>query len=243
MVCGKRALAVIPARSGSKGLKDKNIKMINGKPLLAYTVEAAKESGLFQEIFVSTDSERYAEIAREYGAAAPFLRSEELATDTASTWDVVRDSIKKYEEMGKNFDVAAILQPTSPLRTAQDIRDGFTKFFEKGANAVVAVCEVDHSPLWCNTLPEDDSLTDFLKKDVINLPRQCLPTYYRINGALYIVRTDYLKSTDNIYSDKCFALVMPKNNSVDIDDAIDFQLAESLIKQKKIYHEKRRCGW
>lgn len=223
-------LAIIPARSGSKGLKDKNIKLLNEKPLLAYTIEAAKSSGLFNEIFVSTDSEKYAKLAREWGASVPFLRSDELSTDTASSWDVVKDAIRRYQDIGKRFDTVTLLQPTSPLRTKEDILAGFNKMNEKNANAVVAVCEVDHSPLWSNTLPEDFSLTNFLSLDLINTPRQSLPIYYRINGALYIVKTEYLMSTNNIYADKSFAVIMSKEHSIDIDDVMDFIIAEALVK-------------
>jgi len=223
-------LAVIPARSGSKGLKDKNIKLLNGKPLLAHSIEAARKSGLFSEIFVSTDSEKYAKIAQEYGANVPFLRSRDLATDTASSWDVVKEAVMKYMNMGKVFDTVALLQPTSPLRTAEDIVAGYKKMAEKSANAVIAVCEVDHSPLWSNTLPEDQSLTNFINRDFANIPRQKLPVYYRINGALYIAKTGYLMSSDNIYADGSFAVVMPKEHSIDIDDLMDFIIAEALMK-------------
>lgn len=227
----KRNLAIIPARSGSKGLADKNIKLVNGKPLLAYTIEAAMKSKLFNEIFVSTDSEKYAKIALEWGANVPFLRSDELATDTASSLDVVKDALKRYKEMGEEFDTVAILQPTSPLRSAEDIIAGYNKMIEKDANSIIAVCEVDHSPLWSNTLPEDTSLTNFLKQEVINLNRQSLPTYYRINGALYLIKSDFLMMTDNIYSEKSYALVMPKERSVDIDNELDLKIAEIIIRK------------
>jgi CMP-N,N'-diacetyllegionaminic acid synthase len=225
-------LAIIPARSGSKGLKDKNIKQLNGKPLLVYTIEAAKESGLFDEIMVSTDSEKYAQIAQEGGASVPYLRCDELSTDTASSWDVVKDVLKRYQEMGQEFNTVALLQPTSPLRTAKDIIAGYSKMKEKKANTVVAVCEVEHSLLWSNTLPEDFSLINFLSFDLINIPRQCLPTYYRINGALYIVKTSFLMNTNNIYTDKSFAVIMTKEHSVDIDDEMDFIIAEALMKER-----------
>lgn len=225
-----RNIAVIPARSGSKGLKDKNIKLLQGKPLIAYTIEAAKNANLFDEIFVSTDSLEYAQIAREWGASVPFLRSDELSSDTASSVDVVKDAIINYQKIGEIFDTVALLQPTSPLRKPEDIINGYEIFEKNNAQAVVAVCEVDHSPLWCNTLPGDHSLENFLRQDLINVPRQSLPTYYRINGALYLINKDYLMSTNNIYSGKCYAVIMPKENSIDIDDAIDFKIAEAFIK-------------
>ena len=180
-------IAIIPARSGSKGLEDKNIRIFNGKPLLAYSVEVAIMSGLFNEVFVSTDSEKYAEIGREYGAHVPFLRSPELSSDTASSWDAVKEALNCYEKIGATFHTIALLQPTSPLRTAQDITNAFALMQEKQANAVVSVCEVDHSPLWCNILPENGSMDRFLSKDLVTKGRQNLDTYYRINGAIYLV--------------------------------------------------------
>lgn len=221
-------IAIIPARSGSKGLEDKNIRIFNGKPLLAYSVEVAIMSGLFNEVFVSTDSEKYAEIGREYGAHVPFLRSSELSSDTASSWDAVKEALNCYEKIGATFHTIALLQPTSPLRTAQDITNAFALMQEKQANAVVSVCEVDHSPLWCNILPENGSMDRFLSKDLVTKGRQNLDTYYRINGAIYLVNVPYLLSSQTIYDHGCFAYKMDKRRSIDIDDLVDFQIAEYL---------------
>lgn len=225
-------LAIIPARSGSKGLKDKNIKLLDGKPLLAYTVEAARESGMFDEIMVSTDSEEYAEIAIQWGAAVPFLRSEELSNDTASSWEVVKEVIGGYKSQGKEFETVTLLQPTSPLRTAADIIEAYRLLDEKTANFVVSVCEMDHSPLWANILPEDLSMENFIRPEVLNIPRQNIPTYYRINGALYIVTVEHLMNSTTYYGDRSFATVMRKENSVDIDDQIDFTIAEVLMAER-----------
>ena len=226
-------IAIIPARSGSKGLRDKNIKLLGGKPLMAYTIEAALGSRLFDEIHVSTDSETYAEIARRWGASVPFLRNSALSTDTASTLDVVKDVIKRYQHTGKTFDTLTILQPTSPLRTADDIIAGFDMMESKDANAVVSVCEADHSPLWTNTLPEDGSLKHFIDWELVNRPRQDLPTYYRLNGALYIANVQYILGTDNIYSESCYALIMHRNHSIDIDTEMDFEIAEMLVQRRE----------
>jgi CMP-N,N'-diacetyllegionaminic acid synthase len=226
-----RNIAFIPARSGSKGVKDKNIRLLNGKPLLAYSIKAAKDSNLFDEIFVSTDSIEYADIAKRWGANVPFLRNEELATDTASTWDVVKDTLNNYMKNGMEFDTIAILQPTSPLRQTYDIINGYNQMKFRNANAIVSVCEVDHSPLWSNTLPEDGSLKNFLNQEILNLPRQSLPTYYRINGALYIAKTGYALNANSLYDDKCYSIVMSKENSIDIDSELDFIVAEALITQ------------
>lgn len=225
-----RNIAVIPARSGSKGLKDKNIKELNGKPLLAYSIGAAVNSKRFDVIHVSTDSEKYADIARKYGADVPFLRSMEMASDTATTWDAVRFVLKEYKQRGQEFDTVTVLQPTSPLRTQEDIMGAFKFFNDKEANMISSVCEMDHSPLWSNTLPEDFSMKDFEDEKVAFLPRQSLPTYYRENGAIYLLKTEHLFKAENIYKEKCYAYVMEKNHSIDIDDELDFLLAETVLK-------------
>ena len=221
-------IAIIPARSGSKGLKDKNIKMLKGKPLLAYTVEAALKSGAFDCVHVSTDSESYAEIAREYGADVPFLRDAELASDTAGTWDTVRAVVRKYQELGKEFDIVTLLQPTSPLRDAADIQNAISIFEEKEADSVVSVCEVDHSPKICNTLGENESMEDFINTKTVGR-RQDLGVFYRINGAIYIQKMDVLMEGKNLYGPKSYAYVMDKVHSVDIDDAFDFMVAEAAM--------------
>lgn len=226
-----RNLAIIPARSGSKGLKDKNIKLLNGKPLLTYTIEAARDSGLFDEIMVSTDSKQYADIAKQWGANVPFLRSDILSNDTASSWGVVKEVIERYKNLGTEFDTVALLQPTSPLRTSCDIIQGYHTMKDKEANFVVGVCEMDHSPLWANTLPEDLSMDNFIRPEVAHMPRQSIPIYYRINGALYIVKVDFLMRITDIYGDRSFASVMSKENSIDIDDQMDFTIAEVLISE------------
>ena len=155
-------IAIIPARSGSKGVKDKNIRCLCGKPLMAYTIEAALKSGEFDEVMVSTDSEKYADIAKRYGANVPFLRSNATATDKASSWDTVREVLSGYNKSGKNFDTFCLLQPTSPLRNSQDIKNAFSIYREKASFAVVSVCEAEHSPLWCGHLPESREFIDFL---------------------------------------------------------------------------------
>ncbi len=223
-------IAIIPARQGSKGIADKNIKLLGGKPLLQYSVEAAVKANVFDEIFVSTDSKEYAQIAENAGASVPFLRSPALAKDTSSTWDAAREAILKYREMGREFDTVAILQPTSPMREAADILRGYDKLKEKNANLVAAVCEADHPPVWANMLPQDDSLENFISRQYAGKPRQQLPAYYRINGALYIVKTDYLMHHDNTYGEGSYAVVMSKENSIDIDDIFDFMLAETVIQ-------------
>lgn len=224
-------LAVILARSGSKGLKNKNIKSLAGKPLLAYTVEAAIKSAEYDTVHVSTDSEYYAEIAKNYGADVPFLRGESLVGDESSSWDAVRFVIAEYEKRGKKFDTVTLLQPTSPLRDAEDIKKAFEIYDSMGATAVVSVCEVDHSPLMCNTLPENNSLYGFIDLDKVGR-RQDMKPYYRINGAIYIQRVDLIMECASIYGEGSYAYVMDKSHSVDIDDEIDFMVADAMMARK-----------
>ena len=222
----EKILAIIPARSGSKGLKDKNIKELDGKPMMAYTIEAAVKSNIFDVIHVSTDSEIYAQIARKYGAEVPFLRNSTYATDRASSWDVVRYVLDEYKKLEMEFSVVALLQPTTPLRTADDIIGAYELLLEKNANAVVAVCEVDHSPLWSDVLPEDRNMRGFVEVKYRETPRQQLPPYYRVNGAVYLIKTNMLFDLANLYDYNCYAYIMDKERSIDIDDENDFKYAE-----------------
>jgi CMP-N,N'-diacetyllegionaminic acid synthase len=224
-----RNLAIIPARSGSKGLPDKNIKPLNGKPLIAYSIEQAILSKCFDEIMVSTDSEEYAAIGIEYGASVPFLRSPETSSDTASSWDAVREVINNYAQKNRTFDTFCLLQPTSPLRTSEDIKKAYEEYTNKNALAVISVCKMEHSPLWCNTLPDDGSLSGF-QKEASGLRRQDLETYYRLNGAIYIADIKEFLNNSFLYRNGSYAYIMPSEHSIDIDTENDFKLAEFLMK-------------
>lgn len=224
-------LAIIPARSGSKGLKDKNILPLNGKPLLVHSMDAAFSSGCFDTVHVSTDSEKYAGIARQYGADVPFLRSAETSSDNATSWSAMLEVLKNYERMGKSFDTVALLQPTSPLRTPDDIRGAYRLMEEKGAETVVSVCATEHSPLWCNTLPEDNCMDGFLPPEAEGR-RQALSTYYRLNGALYLLKVPALQRQGKVvYNAGCYAYIMSTERSVDIDTSLDFLMVEELLRQ------------
>lgn len=226
-----RNLAVIPARSGSKGLKNKNIRMFAGKPLMAYTIESAINSNQFECVHVSTDSLKYADIARQYGADVPFLRSEKLSTDEAGTWDTVRFVINEYLRLGNEFDTVTVLQPTSPLRTYGDIIAAFHIFEKNEVEAVVSVCETEYSPLLCNVLPENGSLNNFVDLNIVGR-RQQSQQFYRINGAIYIQRIDLLMRKGKLYGEKSFAYIMAKRSSIDIDDDYDFTIAELLLLKR-----------
>lgn len=226
-----RNLAIIPARSGSKGLQNKNIKELCGKPLMAYTIEAAIKSGEFDEVMVSTDSEEYATIAKEFGAKIPFLRSSEMSNDSASSWDMVREVLDRYRKLGEEFDNFCLLQPTSPLRDADDIIGAFEIFKNKASVATVSVCESEHSPKWSNILDVTLSLEDFIKK-ANTYQRQKLDRYYRLNGAIYIVNIDEFYKDAFIYREGSYAYIMSKTHSIDIDDILDFYIAETFIRNK-----------
>lgn len=225
-----KLLALIPARGGSKGIKKKNIVPLCGKPLIWYTIEAAKKSGVFHNIVVSTDSEEIAEISRKWGASVPFKRPDYLATDDAKGIDVVLHAMEFMENQGESYDAIMVLQPTSPLRTSGDIRNAVRVFSQKNANAVVSITEADHPPLWINTIPPDGRLDDFLLPEARNKNRQELPKYYRLNGAIFLARWEYLKKYRDWFKKDCFAYIMPRERSVDIDAMVDLLLAEALLK-------------
>ena len=224
-------IAIIPARSGSKGLPDKNIKLLGNMPLLAHSVQSALKSRLFDEILVSTDSREYAEIAEHYGGSVPYLREKLLSEDTTPMWDVVRDALYKYEASGQHFNTVTLLQPTSPLRTSVDIIKAHELYTKNQADSVVSVCKADYSPHLCNMLPENNSLNGFIKPEMISRQRQQLPEYYRINGAIYVIRCSYLAKSTDIYASRAYAYIMPRERSIDIDDELDFILAEALYNR------------
>jgi len=219
-------LAIIPARGGSKRLPNKNILNLNGKPLIVWSIEAAKRSRYIDTIVVSSDSDEILNIAKEYGIDI-IKRPNELATDTASSIDVIKHVIENYP----NYEYIVLLQPTSPLRNEKHIDEAIELLEKKNADAVISVCEMDHSPLWSNILPEDLSMKNFLKEEIKNKRSQDLPKYYRLNGAIYICKTDKFLEKNTFFLDKnIYAYVMDRKSSVDIDDEIDFKLAEVLIK-------------
>ena len=227
-----RNLAIIPARSGSKGIKDKNIKLLCGKPLMAYTIEAAVKSGCFDEVMVSTDSDLYAIVAKDCGASVPFLRSAQTSSDTASSWDMVDEVLNGYMKLGREFDTFCLLQPTSPLRTSEDIAAAYDLYIEKASFAVVSVCEAEHSPLWCGHLPDNNEFVGFVDPENIK-QRQAGKKFYRINGAIYIVNTKPYVEDKFLYKSGSFAYLMKQESSIDIDTEIDFKMAELVLGQDK----------
>lgn len=195
---------------------------------MSYTIEAAKESEVFDDIIVSTDSEEYKIIAEQYGAKVPFLRDISLSGDFSKTEDVIVDTIINLEKIGKKYDYFVLLQPTSPLRNFNHIKEAIDLMLDEKLNSVISVCEVDHPLQLCNTLKENKSMHNFISKHN-NTSRQNMEKYYRINGAIYIMNVnEYLKSR-NFYNEKSKAYLMEKKFSIDIDEEIDFLLAETIM--------------
>lgn len=228
-----RVLALIPARAGSKRLPKKNTLPLSGKPLISWSIESALKSEYIDDVVVSTDSEEIAAISRKFGATVPFIRPEELAQDASTTNDVLLHCVEFYKSIHNNFDVVILLQPTSPMRTAQTIDAALKLFLDKKAKGIISVTECEHSPMWANTLPDDQSLENFIRADVKGKRSQDLPISYRLNGAIYIFDVaSILRENGIFYSPAVYAFVMDQQQSVDIDTEIDFKYAEFLMGQK-----------
>lgn len=227
-----KVLYFIPARGGSKGLPGKNIKKLNGRPLIEYSILAAKKSKIKGDIVVSTDDPKIARVAKKGGANVPYLRPEHLSTDKAKTLDALFHHLVFAASEGKFYDTVILLQPTSPLRKAEDIENGYNLFLRKKASAVIGVTEFKHSLSWVNDLPADGRMDKFIKSAEANKNRQQLGKKYQINGALYVLDIRALYKYKRITMPKSFAYVMPEERSVDIDSLLDFRFAEFLLKKK-----------
>ena len=228
-------IAIIPARGGSKRLPGKNIKLLGDKPLIAWTIEAAIKSNIFDHVFVSTDSKEIASVSKDYGAKVPFLRPAELASDTATTNDVVTHLISWFEkEYGQEVSNIAILQPTSPFRNAEHIIEAFEEMKTKHAKAIVSVCELEHPIQFCNKLGLDGSMDGFIEPSDMKRT-QDLDPIYRLNGAIYIFDRKYVGRISELYSVGTFAYVMSSKVSIDIDTQDDFNLAKFLFKTSLKY--------
>ena len=225
MYKNKTFLAVVPARGGSKRLPRKNLLDLASKPLIAYSIEAGLQSKYIDKVVVSSDDEEILNISEKFGAQI-INRPDYLATDTASTFDAVKHTIDSLE----SYDYIVLLQPTSPLRNSVHINEAIELLEERDADAVVSVCEMEHSPLWSNTLPNDGSMYKFLKDEVAGKRSQDLEKHYRVNGAIYICKVNrFLKEKTFFFKDNIFAYRMDKHDSIDIDEKIDFKLAEVLL--------------
>ena len=229
MYKGKTFLAIIPARGGSKRLPRKNILDLAGKPLIAWTIEAGLKSNYIDKVLVTSDDTEILMVAERFGAEI-IERPAELASDTATSFDAIQHAI---DSESKKYDFIILLQPTSPLRTEKHIAEAIELLEHKKADAIISVCEMDHSPLWSNTLPEDGNMEDFLSDEVKNKRSQDLDEYYRLNGAIYICKTEKLVENKGFLIDNnIYSYIMNRNSSVDIDEEIDFFLAQALTSKK-----------
>jgi len=224
-------LGLIPARGGSKGIPEKNIRKLAGKPLIAWTIEAARKSRYLDRVIVNTDSPKIAACARAYGAKTPFMRPKNLAQDSSRMIDVILHTLSWCRAHNTIPDIIALLQPTSPLRTAEDIDRAIRLLCQKGTQAVISVCKAEYPPYWTNTLPADRRMNTFIDPRIKNANRQELPEFYRINGAIYFAFSEYLLANKGFVGKKTFAYIMPQSRSIDIDSEIDCVTAASLLKQ------------
>ena len=228
-----RVLGLIPAREGSKGLPGKNIAPLAGKPLIAWTIEAAIEARAIDDVVVSTDSRQIADAALAAGASVPFVRPAALAADDAPMLDVVLHALDELARAGREYEAVALLQPTSPLRRAAHIDEAAALKSARECEGVVSVVEPEHSPLWSNTLPADRTMGSFLRPELAGTRRQDLPTYYRLNGAIYLLDASTLRARRAFIGEFTVAYVMPREASVDVDDALDLAFAEFLMTHER----------
>lgn len=222
-------IGIIPARGGSKGIRNKNIKYLAGKPLIVYSIEAALKSKYVDRTFVSTENEEIARIAMKYDVGM-INRPTELAKDETPTIDVIFHTLQVLKAGNFEPKIVVLLQPTSPLRNARDIDNALELFMRNDCESVVSVGEAKHSPYWSFKI-EDKYLKPIFGEKYLKMRRQELPKVYVPNGAIYISTTETLYKYKSFYCSKTIPYVMPWERSVDIDDEIDFILAELLIKR------------
>lgn len=226
-------IAIIPARGGSKGLPGKNIMRLGNKPLIAYTIEAAKIAKKIDRVIVTTDSEEIAETAKKYGAEVPFMRPAQLAQDTSAACDAYLHAVEYLKE-NENCDIEKfiVLLPTTPFRTGGDIDDAVGVFEDKGAYTLVSMTETETPISWYFKVDDQGRTQNAGFASDILANRQCADRYYRPNGAIYILDYDLLKSKRTYYSDNTVAYIMDHYKSVDIDTVDDFHYAEFLLSRQ-----------
>jgi len=224
----KKVLAIIPARGNSEGLKKKNIYPLNNKELIAYTIEAAKNSKYITDVYVNSDNEEILSIAKKYKTKT-YKRDANLALNDTPSQDVVYDMLHTLKE---HYDTIVLLQPTSPLRDTQDIDDSLNLFYTNGAEALISMYRPQHSPLKAFMLNEDNYLQGVVNNQYPFMPRQKLPAAYYPNGAIYIIQTDIFLQNKGFFSEKTIPYIMDEYKSIDIDTISDIKKVEKLLKQK-----------
>jgi CMP-N,N'-diacetyllegionaminic acid synthase len=237
MIDNLSVLAVVTARGGSKGLPGKNIRPLIGKPLINWTIEAALAAPSIDSIVVSTDDEKIATVARSAGARVPFMRPSALASDTASSIDVLLHAIDTLEQIGESYDVVVLLEPTSPLRESCDIEQSLSQLIENRAGSVVSVCRAEsHHPAFMYRQTSDSRLTPFTNQQPSTLRRQEIEPVYFLEGTVYCSHIDVLRAQRSFYHQDTLAYEVPKWKSIEIDDIYDFVMVEALMRFKE--HEK-----
>ena len=224
-------LYLIPARGGSKGIPHKNIKLLCGKPLITYSIDVARQLTDDQNICVSTDDEKIIQTVTDYGLAVPFKRPVCLATDSASTYDVLLHAIKFYENLGKQYDGIVLLQPTSPLRTAQQIEQAI-QLYDDSIDAVVSVCESPQNPYY-NLFEEGEEGYLYISKGNGKIKRrQEAPPVWMFNGAIYIFNISSLKKGYFNTFNRIKKYIMPLEVSIDLDTMTDWKYLEAIMNKQ-----------
>ncbi len=220
-----KAVAIITARGGSKRIPRKNIREFNGKPIIAYSIEAAIESGMFDEVMVSTDDEEIAEISRKYGAKVPFMRSEKTSSDTATTADVLLEVFEEYEKRGMTFDYACCLYPTAPFVTGAKVKDAFEKLVESGADSIVPLTEFSYPPQR-GLFIDDEGKVKMLHPEYATTRSQDLQKQYHECGQFYIFKVDEFKIQQDTTMENSIPYIIDQVATQDIDNESDWVLAE-----------------
>jgi N-acylneuraminate cytidylyltransferase len=229
-----KILGIIPARGGSKGIPDKNLKELAGKPLLAYSAEAAKDSGVINRLVLSTDSETIAELGRSLDIELPFMRPAELGQDDTPMLAVLQHAVSQLEEKGWKPDIIVLLQPTSPIRKASHILDAVSKLQNEDCDSVVSVVEIPELYSPQKALRAQDGFLKFWLQDGKKITRrQQLESAYAREGTVYAFWRDVLMEQNSIYGEKCLPLVLPPEESMNIDDREDWQEAEEKLNYVK----------
>jgi CMP-N,N'-diacetyllegionaminic acid synthase len=226
-------IAIVPARGGSKGVPGKNVRIVAGKPLIAWTLETALQANLFQRVIVSTDSPEVAAVARVHRGEVPFMRPPELALDDTPGIDPVLHTVRWLEEHERcSPEFVMLLQPTSPLRTSEDMCRAMELAAEKRAHAVVSVTLADAHPYWMKRVDDEGRLADFMELQPFATRRQDLPLVYALNGAIYLIRRQVLLEQETLFPRDTRALIMPSERSLDVDTAWDLYLADLILADR-----------
>ncbi|MBU1499241.1 acylneuraminate cytidylyltransferase family protein [Patescibacteria group bacterium] len=224
-------LAVIPARSGSKSIKDKNIKPLAGRPLMAWSIKAGLACKQIDEVVVSTDSDKYAQLAKFYGAEA-LIRPKELASDASNSIFTSQHAVKEVEKSGEKVDIVIELEPTSPLRLLKDIEKCLDMIRKPNTDSVATVCAAEHNPYYVMGKISQAHYFEYplIKPNRELHRRQDAPKVYRLNAAVYAIKRDVLMA-GKVFTDKTRVVIMPEERSIHIDNKLEFKLAELLIKE------------